>query len=438
MNNHQPPTERSDDRRPCEGALALLEAMVSLMALDDPDEVFAGVAEVAARHIDLSPVVVFAVDYDAGVIRRVARAERHGSDVRLELEELRRLDGEPGGGEEQLMEPGRPLAEFAIGERPLQRRRDEEAGAHRLLVQMRRGGSDGPRAVVGVIEATGDAEPAQEQVRLLRALAGLGAAAIESAGIDGLRSELISTVSHELRTPLAGIRAYNELLLDEDVGEINEEQRVFLQRIDRTCLQLDRMIDEMMDLSRMRAGEVQIPREPVDVRAVIEHIIDTLSPEARRREVDLRSEIDEALPLISSNADRLTQVLFNLVGNAVKYVSEGGNVLVRAGVEELSGGDELPPGVEKRLEGCEGGRCVLIEVIDDGPGIAPEEQSRVFEEFYRARRMEGATEGSGLGLAIARRLTRLLGGTLDLTSEPDEGSTFYLAFPLTDEPGSSA
>lgn len=417
-------------------AHALLEAVASLMGVSDQVEVMRGIAENAVRHVGLPEVRVYQVDHDAGALVETARvvADRHEGELPLpgmtSVQELE-VDAEP-----VAMRPGNSLAEFALGNRTEAVREagpGEDGGE--LLVQMRTArtsgaGDDG--ALVGIIAAPWTEQPTDEDVDLLRALASLGASAAEAARVEEFRSQLVSSVSHELRTPLAAIRAYNELLIDEDAGAINEEQRLFLERIETTCLLLDRMVEDLLDLSRLRAGEMVIPRSPVDVAAVIEHIVDALSPEAARRNVSLTDEIVGDLPLISSNADRLSQVLFNLVGNAVKYVEEGGTVLIRAGVcnpeecEQRHGPDDN----QNAATLPDHGRSLLIEVIDDGPGIARDELDRVFDEFYRGRLTEGSTKGTGLGLAIASRLTRLLGGLLEVDSTPGEGSTFWLMFPI--------
>lgn len=419
-------------------ALSLLESVASLMGLPEPDAVMAGLAENAVRHVGVPRVSVYRVDHDLGVLVEAARAElgtRDNGEMSLPgMAPVRALevDSEP-----VEMRPGNLLAEFALGDRGhMQVPAEEPAGrfSERLLVQMRTAarGHSGRGALVGVIVAYCRQRPTARQVALLGALASMGAAAAEAARIEEFRSQLVSAVSHELRTPLAAIRAYNELLLDEDAGEINEEQRLFLERIETTCMQLDRMVEDLLDLSRLRAGEMVVERSPVDVVGVIEHIMDTLSPEAGRREVSLRDEIVGDLPLISSNPDRLAQVLFNLVGNAVKYVDEGGSVLVRVRLQE-AGTCELLQDIGNTPETADvigNGTCLLIEVIDNGPGIAADEVDRVFDEFYRGRLTERTTKGSGLGLAIAARLTRLLGGVLEVESTPGEGSTFCLIFPI--------
>lgn len=415
---------------------ALLEAVASLVGSTDTDAVLSGIAENAVRHIGLPSVAVYGVDHQSGTIRRVALAEL---DARAEDEPL------PGMAQVRLVTtpedpvrlgPGDPLAEFALGDEQQRLTTIEDADGGTLacvLTQMRCGagshvGATG--ALVGLLVACAPHASARHQMPLLRALAVLGATAAETARVERLRTQLVSAVSHELRTPLAAIRAYNELLLDGDAGPINDEQRLFLERIELTCLQLDRMVEDMLDLSRLRAGEMVVPRQPVDVLAVIEHIIDTLSPEAARRGVTVREDAASNLPQISSNADRLAQVLFNLVGNAVKYVGAGGEVVVRALVGRGRDCAVGAPGRGAPSSTWGDACCLIIEVADNGPGIAPEDIDRIFEEFYRGRLTEGEIKGSGLGLAIATRLTGLLGGELSVESTPGEGSTFRLLFPI--------
>jgi signal transduction histidine kinase len=454
-------------------AQALLESVSSLVGLSDTDAVLAGLAESAVGQIGLPRVSAYRADHDAGTLVEVSRAEQTGGLRETAAQapllppvgemagvEMVEVDAEP-----IPMQPGDPLAEFALGDEgyelvPPVGGNGEGAELHEaLLVRIsRRPLVSGPKvsgrprsgpahgrdasahqapehhSLVGILRAFCDRPVSARQVILLQALASLGAAATEVARAEQFRDQLVSAVSHELRTPLASIQAYNELLLDEDAGEINEEQREFLERIQTTCLRLNRMVEDLLDLSRLRAGEMVVRKEPVDVAAVIEHILDTLSPEAARQAVTMSKEIQADLPVISSNADRLTQVLFNLVGNAIKYVGEGDEVLVRAEVQE-----DFSPEVAQRPQTAlqspgdpaRGRDCLVIEVIDNGPGIAPEDQERIFDEFYRAGVMESSTKGSGLGLAIAQRLTRLLGGMLDVESTLGEGSRFILAFPLS-------
>ncbi len=427
---------RAGERR----AQALLESAASLMRLSDPEQVLRGIAENAVRHLGMPEVSVYRVDHDEGQLGETVRTKVGGPTGAVPLPGMAPVEEVPADTEPIEIRPGHPLADFALGEssdRLLSPETDD--GQYRLLVRMCASGGPGENSgslLIGIIVASGFQEPASWQVDLLGSLASLGAAAVETARMQEFRAQIVSAVSHEFRTPLAAIRAYNELLLDEDAGEINEEQRLFLQRIEATCLQLDRMVDDLLDLSRLRAGEMVISRSPVDVVEVIEHIIDTLSPEADRRDVTLKNDIIGDPPMISSNSDRLAQVLFNLVGNAVKYVDEGGSVVVRTHVDELEScaafcDEDVAEGSDLPTDGA----CLIIDVIDNGPGIPADELDRVFDEFFRGRLTEGSSKGSGLGLAIASRLTRLLGGVLEVESTPGEGSTFSVIFPIEDSAG---
>ena len=425
---------RAGERR----AQTLLEATASLMGLSDTGELFRGIADSAVRHIGFHRVSVFETDHDEGNLREVARAELQQERGGPALPGMEKVDVTEPKSDPVALRPGNIFAEFALAERSHLHFAIESSpidGHACLLVQMvsSRVGSSRRAGLMGIIVACSRHEITLRQVGLLGSLAALGSAAAESMRIEGFRAQLVSAVSHELRTPLAAIRAYNELLLDEDAGEINDEQRLFLERIEATCINLDRMVEDLLDLSQLRAGQLNIRKEPVDVVATIDHIIDTLQPEAARRSVTLRREIVGELPLISSNADRLAQVLFNLVGNAVKYTGESSEVLARAAVIDRAESEHLIDGPVSDAAKCPDGQCIVIEVIDNGPGISAEDMEHIFDEFYRGNLTEGATRGSGLGLTIASRLTRLLGGMLDVRSTLNEGSTFYLVFPI-DQP----
>lgn len=423
---------RADQRR----AQALLEATASLMGLSDTRDLFDGLAENVVRHIGFERASVYEADHDTGLLREVARAEREGDADAMPLPGMERVRMADPDSEPIPLRPGSTIAEFALADRshlllPMDGSPLDGHGC--LLVQMRatsRSGLSRRTALMGIIVAFSRQQTTRRQADLLRSLAALGSVAAEATRVESFRTRLVSAVSHELRTPLAAIRAYNEMLLDEDAGEINDEQRLFLERIETTCINLDRLVDDLLDLSQLRAGQLNLRREPVDVIATIEHILDTLQSEAGRREISLAEEIVGELPLISSDADRLAQVLFNLVGNAVKYVQEGGEVLVRAALVDRAERDRLIPGAGCGEAGGSDSKCLLIEVIDDGPGIGPDDIEHIFDEFYRGDQTDGVTRGSGLGLAIASRLTRMLGGLLDVQSTVGEGSTFYLLFPV--------
>jgi len=413
---------------------ALFADAAAFFIAGDIAEVAAELARSAVAHLGLADASVHRLDHDQGLIVGVARAVTT-PDGTLRLEDLdQAIDARS----ENV------LAAFASGRlNPADRfvAFPSPTAAESVLVKMSPAiGPYGAGLVVGV--ASVSAKPGESldarAIELLCSLVGLAVGATEQARMEALRGQLVSSVTHELRTPLASIRAYNELLLDGDAGAINDEQQLFLQRIELMSLRLERLVDDLLDLSRLRAGELAIRKAPADVGAIVDHTINALQPEAVRANIRLVSVLEPDLPLIYTDADRLSQVLFNLAGNAVKYVGEGGTVQVRAAVlaencvaarsqrnnATLTGGSvgEERPEIDASQ--------LVISVVDNGPGIVPEDLEKIFDEFQRGRGAEGTTKGTGLGLAIASRLTRLLGGEIGVESVLGEGSVFSLCFPM--------
>ncbi len=377
----------------------------AFFATGEGDEVAAELARSAVAHLGLADTTVYRLDHDQGLIVGVKRAIA-APDGTLRLEDLdEEIDAHSDG----------PLAEFASGRLSpagLFAAIPSAAAAESVVVKMTPAlGPYGTGLVVGIVSAT--ARPGEvmdaRAIELLCALVGLAAGATEQVRMEALRRQLVSSVTHELRTPLASIRAYNELLLDGDAGPVNDEQKLFLQRIEMMSLRLERLVDDLLDLSRLRAGELAIRKAPADVGSIVDHTINALQPEALRANIRLSSVIEPDLPLIYTDADRLSQVLFNLAGNAVKYVGGDGDVQLRAKLDRSQ---------------------LVISVVDNGPGIVPEDLEKIFDEFQRGRGAEGTAKGAGLGLAIASRLTRLLGGEIGVESVLGEGSTFSLRFPM--------
>ena len=232
-----------------------------------------------------------------------------------------------------------------------------------------------------------------------------------------LKSMFLSTVSHELRTPMTSIRGYIELLIDGEVGELNAEQTEFLAIVDNNIRRLSGLIDDVLDLSKIEAGRMEILIEPVDLAAIADRVVTELAPQATAKGLTLVSAASAAIPDVAADDYRTHQILVNLIGNAVKFTECGGvNVSVRA----MAG-------------------LVELAVADTGIGIAPLILPTVFDEFRQA---DGDTTrrygGTGLGLAIARRLAELQSGSLQAESTLDRGSTFTLSLPAFTEVGSPA
>jgi signal transduction histidine kinase/DNA-binding response OmpR family regulator len=222
------------------------------------------------------------------------------------------------------------------------------------------------------------------------------------------KDQFLSTMSHELRTPLNAILGFSDLLTEERYGKLNERQNRYLQHIRNGGRHLLKLINDILDLSKIEAGRLQLAIETVRLDTSFGEAIDTLNPLASQKSQTL---VRHPAPDLSVRADstRLKQILINLLANAVKFTPEGGKIDLAA----------------KRQ-----GDSVRIEVRDSGPGIAPEEQKRVFEAFYRIIEKGKSAEGTGLGLAITQRLVELHGGTLGLESELGVGTCFYFILPI--------
>jgi signal transduction histidine kinase len=224
-----------------------------------------------------------------------------------------------------------------------------------------------------------------------------------------LKDQFLMTVSHELRTPLTAIHGWVRMLI---TGNISEGRRAAaLESIERNARIQTRLIDDLLDVSRVMGGKLQLDIREVDAAEVIQAAIGTMTPAADAKHIRLDARIDPALPRIGADADRLQQIVWNLLSNAVKFTPAGGSVEVRAFLE---------------------GADLVISVADSGDGIASAFLPHVFERF---RQQDGGTRrkhgGLGLGLAIVRHLTELHGGTVSAESAGEgKGATFTVRLPL--------
>jgi signal transduction histidine kinase len=220
----------------------------------------------------------------------------------------------------------------------------------------------------------------------------------------GTRSRFYAAMSHELRTPINAILGYSSLLMDGIFGPLNDNQKGSLERARLAAHHLLELVNDILDLSKIEAGKVELKLEPVAFPDLIEELLATVTPLADEHgvELQLESSPDRAL----SDPRRIRQILLNLLSNAIKF-GERRPVRVTTGRGE--------------------GDCIVIEVRDHGPGIAAEDQERIFEEFVQLETEN--KPGTGLGLPISRRLAELLGGSLTVRSEPGQGSTFRLTIP---------
>ncbi len=221
------------------------------------------------------------------------------------------------------------------------------------------------------------------------------------------KDQFLSTMSHELRTPLNAVLGFSDLLTEERYGTLNDRQQRYVAHIHTGGKHLLTLINDILDLSKIEAGRLQLAIENVSLKTSFAEVLDTMRPLADKKSHTL---VSNAAPQIHVLADatRLKQVLMNLIGNAIKFTPEGGKI---------------------ELAAQKSGDIVRLEVRDSGPGIPPDEQNRIFEAFYRLRQTGKAVEGTGLGLAITQRLVELQGGKLGLESELGKGSCFYFTLP---------
>ena len=226
---------------------------------------------------------------------------------------------------------------------------------------------------------------------------------------DRLKSELVATVSHELRTPLTSIRGYVDMLLLGTFGQVAEGQGEPLRVIKGNVVRLVQLVDELLDMSRVEAGEAPLRVEPLDVAELLRDVAAVLEGQFRERQISLALDLPAGLPPVQGDRQRLAQIAVNLLGNACKYTPRGGAVHVAL----RNGGGE-----------------VRVDVRDTGVGIPPEAHPHIFTPFYRADNpLRDEVGGTGLGLSITRKLVELHGGRIWFESRVDEGSTFSIALP---------
>ena len=237
---------------------------------------------------------------------------------------------------------------------------------------------------------------------------------------EAMRGRFFAAMSHELRTPINAILGYNDLLLAGLYGELPAEQRHGVQRSQRAARHLLELVNDVLDLSKLEAGKVEIAPEPVRLDELLDDLLATIRPMADERGCELRMERPGCALTIETDPRRLRQILLNLLSNATKF-GAGRPVEVRC--RPLPRG-AAPPGGRRRTADD----AVVISVTDRGAGIATADQERIFEEFVQ---LPGATSaGTGLGLPISRRLAELLGGRLTITSVPGEGACFAVTIPV--------
>jgi signal transduction histidine kinase/ActR/RegA family two-component response regulator len=228
--------------------------------------------------------------------------------------------------------------------------------------------------------------------------------------VDRLKSVFITNMSHEIRTPLNSVLALSQLLRDQVAGPLTTDQRNYLEVIERNGQNLLRLINDILDLSRIEAGHLEMDLQDIDLGSQVGTIAGALSPLAMAKDIDLMVNLPDDLPLVRCDVDRVRQILTNLIGNAIKFTDTG---TVQVSAEARQGE-------------------VAIHVRDTGIGIPQGYLDKIFQEFVQVdQTLARRQAGTGLGLAIASRLARLMGGNITVSSIVGSGSRFTLTLPRT-------
>jgi PAS domain S-box-containing protein len=230
----------------------------------------------------------------------------------------------------------------------------------------------------------------------------------EAENATKFKDQFLSTMSHELRTPLNAVLGFSDLLADERYGPLNDRQQRYVSHIHTGGKHLLELITDILDISKIEAGRMELALEDVTVASAFTEVTSALYPLAEKKSQALLQQVEPNLHVLA-DAMRFKQVLMNLAGNAIKFTPEGGRIEMAA----------------RRVD-----NQVRVEVRDNGPGIPPEQQRRIFEAFFRLTETGSTTEGTGLGLAITARLVELHGSKLGIESQPGAGACFYFSLPL--------
>jgi PAS domain S-box-containing protein len=270
-------------------------------------------------------------------------------------------------------------------------------------------GEDGIN-VTAVVRDVSERRQVEAQIRSLQEnyMAELEARQKEAERLNRLKSEFLASMSHELRTPLHTIIGFAELLGEEAEGPLNDKQRRYLQHVQEDSEHLLGLINDVLDLSKIEAGAMALRIEHISLADAISDAVNAIRPRAIMKSLSLENHTT-LTELIAVDPMRLKEVLYNLLGNAVKFTPEGGKIA---------------------LETEDEGQFLRITVVDSGIGIPADEVDQIFEKFYQVgEATSGVREGTGLGLAICKRLIEMHGGKIWIESEPGKGSRFHFTVP---------
>jgi signal transduction histidine kinase len=366
---------------------------------------------------------------NAGAIFRYSRAERAfrlveavGWDEALarSVRDLRVAETESAMGEAVARRTPIQLPDIAQRPSPL-RDLTLAAGFHSALIVPLVGAERTLGAIILMRQEAGEFPP--ETVRLMQTLASQSALAIQNARLfreiadkseqlalaSQHKSQFLANMSHELRTPLNAILGYAELLVDGIYGQLSDRPKGVLERIQNNGKHLLALINDVLDLAKIEAGQLTLTIEDYSLPEVVQSVVTATEPLATGKGLKFTAALQDDMPMAHGDARRVSQVLLNLVGNAIKFTDEG-EVEIRAAAEK--------------------GQFVLT-VRDTGPGIPDADQERIFGEFQQIDNSNTRKQGgTGLGLAISKRMVEIQGGTISVDSVLGQGSTFRVVLPV--------
>ena len=233
--------------------------------------------------------------------------------------------------------------------------------------------------------------------------------AARAAELIRIRDEFVAVVSHELRTPLTSIIGYVELLTDDEAGALTDEQRAYLEIVQRSTARLVELVGDLLLVAEAERGPLALDLGHIDFAEIVAYAVEAARPAADARRIALVFDAGE-VGAVAGDATRLAQMVDNLIANAIKFTPEGGRVTVHAG---RRGGD------------------ALFEVKDTGTGISEADRERLFDPFFRSRDANArAVPGTGLGLTITKAIVDAHGGTIDVETTPGGGATFRVCLPI--------
>ena len=247
------------------------------------------------------------------------------------------------------------------------------------------------------------------EIRIKKRTKELAAANRKLKKLDKMKSDFISLVSHELRAPLTSIKGYASILMDEKLGKVNPAQKERLVKINRYSTSLTNLVNDLLDISRIESGRVEMKAEHVPIGEVLTGVIDVLNPQMQEKNLALQVEMPSDIILVWADPNQLERVFINVLGNAIKFSPENAKITVNV---------------------LDNKNCVQIDISDTGIGIAGDDLPKIFDEFYRAdNSINQQKKGTGLGLSLVKHIIDNHQGRISVKSRLNRGSTFSFVLP---------